>query len=148
MSSTAARARRFAVVVAATTFLTGLAGASASAGECKINIGGFGIGCGHALNKTTFPLRIASIVKSGGTTCTVRDTGGKVLDRNWRCESRSVRPGAMSPVLGGGQDVDAITFDRSFKVNEHPFKAGEWVKIKSVALCVNLWGSQPHCYTK
>ena len=128
----------------------------------KVNIKGFGIGCGHALNRTGSTLRIASIVNGGGTTCTVRDTQGKVLSRSWRCEVRSVGSGRMSPFLGAGQDVDAITFDRSFQVNEHEFKSGEWVKIKRVAVCVNLEktvtvpftkirrkiiDTQPRCYT-
>ena len=154
---------RRGVLLAIVTTLLALAMVSAPpalAKECEYNWKGLGVVCGHARNATSSTMKIASI--GDGKTCTVRNQNGKVLSRTWKCNVREVGPGSVSPFLGHGQDVDAITFSRSFQVNEHEFKAGEWVKINAAVVCLNfkksvpvpfrkdieLWNTQPRCYGK
>jgi hypothetical protein len=100
--------------------------------------------CGAALNKTTITMYAARIAdEPGAKTCTVRDPNGNVISRSFKCVSRGVGAGRTSSY----RDTDAIMFKRSFRVNGHPFKSGEWVKIHIAVACFSPWSKiQPQCF--
>lgn len=138
-----AAAVSLAVVLAGLLFLNAPV---AQAGECqKIHtpVYTFTV-CGAALNEaknTMYAARIAN--EPSAETCTVRDTQGHVLSRTYKCVSRSVGSGKTSSF----KDTDAIMFKRSFRVNGHQFKSGEWVKIRVAAVCYSPASFiQPRCY--
>jgi hypothetical protein len=140
------------LALTATTALMTVSTVEAGADETK------GLTAGRVLNNTSETMRAAKISDKGGKPCgPVRNGKGTVLSRTWKCNTRTVKPGNWTPIA---QDIDVITFDRSFQVNEHEFKAGEWIKIAGLVLCKNfkqqvsfgwrqtytLWNTQPRCY--
>jgi hypothetical protein len=132
-----------AAAVSLVAVLSGLPSAPAArADECH-TFHGFTV-CGAALNKTRNTMYAARIAdEAGARPCTVRDTQGHVLSRTDTCVGRAVSPGRTSPY----RDTDAIMFKRTFRINGHPFKSGEWVKIRVGVVCVSpLKQIQPQCF--